>query len=248
VTDHITCTRAGGTLELRLNRPDKKNALTSAMYRALVEGLIHAETAPTVSNILISAEGTCFCAGNDLNDFLETDGAAAAFSFIRTIAQFGKPVVTAVQGLAVGIGTTMLLHCDFIYASPESRFSTPFIRLGLVPEAASSLLLPARVGRPTAAAMLMAGESIDGPTAERLGLITGVVPLSDLYSHAVEKAAILAAMPTGALFNTRQLMRPDMAEVLARIDEEEIRFLAAMRSTEARDALDTFLNRRKGTR
>ena len=157
MTDHVKLARAGAVLEVTLNRATKKNALTGAMYRKMTGALQTASDDADIRAVLFLGDGDAFSAGNDLNDFLEgTDGGAPALEFIRALAAFGKPIVAAVQGLAVGIGTTMLFHCDLVYAAPDARFLMPFVNLGLVPEAGSSLLAPLRLGHAKAAAMLQA--------------------------------------------------------------------------------------------
>ncbi len=247
MTNNILIHEAGGVLELRFNRPDKKNAILGGMYDALTAALHDATARPEVRAVLIAAEGDTFTAGNDIGDFLAMSGGlreAPPAVFIRALAAFGKPLAAAVQGPAVGVGTTLLLHCDLVYASPAATFSTPFVDLGLVPEAGSSLLLPARIGHARAAALLMLGESLDAPAALAAGLLTGIVPVDELLAHVRAKAAKLAAKPVGALAATRALMRGDPAAMQARIREEEEAFGHALASPEARTAFAAFLNRR----
>jgi len=170
VSDHIAIIEEQGVMEIHIDRPDKKNALTGAMYRTMTAALADASMRADIGAVLIAGRGDAFCAGNDLQDFLAgPEGGAAAFAFIRAIATFDKPLVAAVQGLAVGVGTTMLFHCDLIYAAPDARFVMPFVNLGLVPEAGSSLLAPAILGHARAAAMLLLGEPMDADSAARAG-------------------------------------------------------------------------------
>jgi enoyl-CoA hydratase/carnithine racemase len=244
MSEDIQRTLADGILELRLTRPDKKNALTNAMYGALTAGLAEASVDPAIVAVLISGEGDAFCAGNDISGFLPANRTDAAMVFIRAIAAFDKPIVAAVQGLAVGVGTTMLLHCDLVYAAPGTRFTVPFAKLGIVPEAASSLLLPLRVGAAKAAAMLLLGEPIDAEAAERAGLVTAIVPVEELLTHARAKAVALTAMPPRALAETRRLMRGDRSAIEARLGEEEIAFAAALAGAEAQEAFTAFLEKR----
>jgi enoyl-CoA hydratase/carnithine racemase len=244
MADGIRREAGEGVLALTLDRADKKNALTSAMYRALTENLSEAAADPGTAAVLIAGEGGDFCAGNDIGDFLQPGGADAALAFIRAIAIFPKPIVAAVQGMAVGIGTTMLLHCDLVYAAPDARFVTPFTKLGLVPEAASSLLLPARIGHARAASMLLLGEPLDAESARETGLVTEVVTEGGLRDHARTKAAALTRMPPAALAATRRLMRGDGAAIAARLDEEATLFEAAMQSAEAKEAFTAFLEKR----
>ena len=176
MSEHIAIIEDQGVMEIQIDRPDKKNALTAAMYRAMIAALADASARPEIGVVLIAGRGDAFCAGNDIADFMAgPEGGAAAFDFIQAIAAFDKPLVAAVQGLAVGVGTTMLFHCDLVYAAPDARFVMPFVNLGLVPEAGSSLLAPAILGHARAAAMLMLGEPMDAEGADRAGFVTAIV-------------------------------------------------------------------------
>ena len=166
-----------------------------------------------------------------------------AFRFVKTLAACDKPLVAGVEGVAVGIGTTLLLHCDLAYAAPDARFRTPFVDLGLVPEAGSSLLLPQRVGAAKAAEFLMLGDVCDAAEAERLGLVNAVIPAERLFDHALEQARRLAAKPRGALAATRRLLRGDRSALFERIEDEARLFAKAMTSDEARRAFENFLLR-----
>lgn len=242
MTDEIRLTEGAGYLEISLTRPHKKNALTGAMYRVMTGALAAASARDDIACVLFTGAGDAFCAGNDLGDFLAgADGAAPALAFIDALAAFDKPLVAAVQGLAVGIGTTMLFHCDLTYAAPDARFAMPFVKLGLVPEAGSSLLAPAVLGRARAAAMLLLGDMIGAEEAERAGMISGVVPADDLHDHARAKAAMLARQPRAALLATRRLLRPDQAAVDVRIAEEAALFASALQSAEAQAAFAAFM-------
>ncbi|MDO7833969.1 enoyl-CoA hydratase-related protein [Sphingobium sp. HBC34] len=243
--DSITITQTAGVMEIRLDRPDKKNALTGPMYRAMTAALADASARSDIGVVLFSGVGDAFCAGNDLKDFMAgPEGGAAAFAFIRAIAAFDKPVVAAVQGLAVGVGTTMLFHCDLIYAAPDARFIMPFVNLGLVPEAGSSLLAPATMGHARAAAMLLLGEPMDADAADRAGLVTAIVPAAALLDHARAKAAALMARPPRALAATRRLMKGDPAALIARIEEEARLFRETLASPEAQEAFAAFFEKR----
>ncbi len=234
-----------GVIEIHLDRPDKKNALTAAMYRTMTATLADASARSDVAAILFAGRGDAFCAGNDLKDFMAgPDGASAALDFIRALALFDKPLVAAVQGQAVGVGTTMLLHCDLIYAAPDARFVMPFVNLGLVPEAGSSLLAPNIMGHARAAEMLLLGEPIGAEAAERAGLLTAIVPGDRLLDHARQKAAALAAKPPLALSRTRALMRGDRSALEARIDEEARLFQQSLSSPEAQEAFAAFFEKR----
>ena len=238
----------GGVLELVLDRPEKKNALDAGMYEALGRGLARAEASDAIRAVLITATGDAFCAGNDIADFLARGGEAEAEApacFIRALAAFPKPLVIAVGGIAVGIGTTMLLHADLVYAAPEATFSTPFARLGLVPEAGSSVLLPRRVGHARAAAMLMLGETVTASEACVSGLVNALVPRPDLDVIAREKATVLAGLPADALRETKRLLRGDDRGVHDAIERETASFARALASPEAREAFASFLNRKR---
>ena len=245
MSEGILVIDSGGVLEILIDRPEKKNALTAPMYRAMTAALASASARPDIGVVLVGGLGDAFCAGNDLADFMSgPDGAEAALDFIRAIAVFEKPLVAAVQGLAVGVGTTMLFHCDLVYAAPDAAFVMPFVNLGIVPEAASSLLAPAILGHAKAAAMLLLGEPLDAQGAERAGLVTAVVPADALLGHARAKAAALMAKPPEALLATRRLMKGDPAFVSARIEEEARIFREALQSPEAREAFTAFFEKR----
>lgn len=245
MSEHIAVIEQAGVLEIHIDRPDKKNALTAAMYRAMTAALADASARADIGAVLFAGRGDAFCAGNDLKDFLAgPEGGAAAFAFIRAIVAFDKPLVAAVQGLAVGVGTTMLFHCDLIYAAPDARFVMPFVNLGIVPEAGSSLLAPALMGHAKAAAMLMLGEPMDAQGADRAGLVTAIVPADQLLDHARARAAALMAKPPQALAVTRRLMKGDPATLTARIDEEARLFRESLTSPEAQEAFTAFFEKR----
>ncbi|MBU0660230.1 MAG: enoyl-CoA hydratase [Alphaproteobacteria bacterium] len=245
MSEHIAVIEQAGVLEIHIDRPDKKNALTTAMYRAMTAALADASARADIGAVLFAGRGDAFCAGNDLKDFLAgPEGGAAAFAFIRSIVAFDKPLVAAVQGLAVGVGTTMLFHCDLIYAAPDARFVMPFVNLGIVPEAGSSLLAPALMGHAKAAAMLMLGEPMDAQGADRAGLVTAIVPADQLLDHARARAAALMAKPPQALAVTRRLMKGDPAMLTARIEEEARLFRESLTSPEAQEAFTAFFEKR----
>jgi enoyl-CoA hydratase/carnithine racemase len=238
-----------GVMTLTLNRPDKKNALTNAMYATLGAALTRAETDPTIRVILIQAEGDAFTSGNDLGDFAAVATGALKREdmksglFLSGLARAPKPIVAAVQGLAVGIGVTMLLHCDFVYVADDAKLSTPFVNLGLVPEAASSMLLPARVGYALAFRMFALGESIDGKTAASMGLVTGSVATSEVRAAALATAKKLALKPTGALQAMKGLLR-DPALIQSTMNREGEIFGARLKSPETAEALQAFAEKR----
>jgi enoyl-CoA hydratase/carnithine racemase len=245
MTEGVELIETKGVIEIHIDRPDKKNALTATMYRAMTAALADASARADIDVVLIAGKGDAFCAGNDLKDFLSgPEGGRAAFEFIRAIARFDKPIVAAVRGLAVGVGTTMLFHCDLVYAAPDARFVMPFVNLGIVPEAGSSLLAPATMGHAKAAAMLLLGDPLDAEGADKAGLVSAIVPIEKLLDHARAKAAALAAKPPQALAYTRRLMKGDPAALDARIEEEARLFQETMQSAEAREAFTAFLEKR----
>jgi enoyl-CoA hydratase/carnithine racemase len=246
MTEHIIVLNDGGILTLILNRPDKKNALTDAMYAALADQLESAQSDPAVRTILIRGEGDLFCAGNDLGEFAATassGGPANVMRFLRALAALEKPLVAAVQGRAVGIGTTMLLHCDHVVLAEDAILSTPFVSLALAPEAASSLLLPGRIGHVRAFAMFALGDAVGAQDAVAWGLANKVVPLADLRAAAEAVARRLASQPLGALIATKKLMRPQ-STITAHMEEEITQFLARLASAEAQEAFSAFAERR----
>jgi enoyl-CoA hydratase/carnithine racemase len=247
MTDHVEKSRDGGVLTLTLARPEKKNALTSAMYEALTQALLEANKDDAIAAVLIRGKDGVFCAGNDINDFLKAapnSGASPGAIFIQTLPAFEKPLVAAVEGPAIGIGTTLCFHCDLVYAAPTARFQMPFVDLALVPEAASSLLVPQRFGMTKASEALLLAESFDSAEAHRLGLVNAVVENEQLYAHALAKAKALAAKPRSAMLATRKLLRGDPAAIQARMTEELHAFDAAVRSAEARAVFMAFLQKK----
>jgi enoyl-CoA hydratase/carnithine racemase len=245
MTKDIEIAREGAVMSAAFARPGKKNAITGAMYEALIEAFEEAERDASVGAFVISGKGGVFTAGNDIADFLAVASRAAgdfpAWRFVSKLAEFEKPLVAAVDGLAVGVGTTLLFHCDLVYATPEARFQTPFVNLGLVPEAGSSLLAPQRFGRAKAAELLLLAKPFSAEEAQALGLVNAVVPQAELLAVAMGKAAELAAKPRAALIATRRLMRGDAEAVKARMGEERHAFAEALKSDEARAAFEAFL-------
>jgi enoyl-CoA hydratase/carnithine racemase len=235
-----------GVLEIRFDRPKKKNALTVAMYAAMVEALERAAKDPAIRAVAFTAEGETFTAGNDVIDFMNGlgDGEPPVLRFIRLLATFEKPLVAAVNGAAVGLGTTMLLHCDLVYASEAARLHAPFVSLGLVPEAASSLLLPQRVGTAVAAEMLLLGTPMSATRAKELGLINEIVPAGELRAIALARAVALAKQPPQALRRARALLRGDVSATLARLDDEARLFAECLGGAEAREAFTAFIEKR----
>jgi enoyl-CoA hydratase/carnithine racemase len=246
LTRDIEVAREGAVMSAAFARPQKKNAITGAMYEALIEAFEAAERDPEVGAFVLSGKGGVFTAGNDIADFLAVAAREAgdfpAWRFVTKLAEFEKPLIAAVDGLAVGVGTTLCFHCDLVYATPEARFQMPFVNLGLVPEASSSLLAPQRFGRAKAAEFLLLGDPFGADQALQLGLVNAVVPQNELLTLAISKAATLAAKPRAALLATRRLMRGDNEALRARMAEEMHAFSAALKSPEAHAAFQAFLS------
>ena len=235
MSEEILKSSAGGVCELSFDRPEKRNAITHRMYQALAAELHAAAADEAVRVVLLSGAGASFCAGNDLNDFVggpEFTSAHPVMDVLHTLATFDKPLVAAVHGPTVGIGVTMLLHCDLVVAARGTQFIMPFVALGLVPEAGSSLLLPRLVGQPRAAELLLLGEPLDAAAAERLGLVNRVVEPDKLLDEARALAQRLVRQPAEALRATRRLLRGDTAELCARIEAEAQVFGARLKSAE----------------
>lgn len=234
-------------LEITFARPDKKNAFSNAMYLAMCEALESAHTSEAIRVVLFSAEGGAFTAGNDIAEFASVasgqSGELQAHRFIEALGRAEKPIVAAVPGLAVGVGLTMLLHCDLVYIAETAKLSAPFVNLALVPEAASSMLLPARIGHVRAFAMFALGESISGVEAVALGLANQALPQDDVLTVARAAAKALAKKPAGSVVSTKKLMR-DVASIQERIAAESLIFGERLKSDEAREALLAFTERR----
>jgi enoyl-CoA hydratase/carnithine racemase len=241
--------RSGGSIaRLTFDRPAKKNAITAEMYEQFVSGLEQAASDRAVRVLLVSGTGGSFTAGNDLKDFSNPKFAQAdspVIRFMHGLAAFEKPVVAAVQGMAVGIGVTMLLHCDLVYAADDATFSMPFTALGLVPEFASTLLLPQVAGRARAAEKLLLGKPFPAAEAVVLGLANAVLPAADVVGHAEKVANILAALPPGAVRDTKRLLRhPQAAAVEDAIRREADVFGPRLAGGEAREAIAAILEKR----
>jgi enoyl-CoA hydratase/carnithine racemase len=248
MTDHVEISRDGQVLCATLARTEKKNALTGAMYLTLTEALAQAGRDETVGAVLLRGKDGIFTAGNDIADFIAAAGSTEVFPaslFTKAVATFEKPLVAAVEGPAIGIGTTLCFHCDLVYAAPGARFQMPFVNLGLVPEAGSSLLAPQRFGYARAAEFILLGEAFDAAVAHDLGLINAILEPGELYGHALAKAQALAAKPRDALLATRRLLRGDPAILKARMDEETRLFGEALRSPQARTAFMAFMQKAK---
>jgi enoyl-CoA hydratase/carnithine racemase len=248
MTAHIVTAVEDRVARIELARPEKKNALTAEMYAALARALAAAESDGAVRAVLIHGAPGCFCAGNDLGDFLArpAGGETPAVEFLTRISKATKPIVAAVAGPAVGIGTTMLLHCDLVYAAPSARFQLPFVSLGLVPEAASSLLLPMTAGYQRAAELLLLGEPFGVEKAFAAGFVTEVVGEAAVTDRARAAARSLAALPPESVRLTKKLMKGPLAPGIAAQMEEELRlFSQRLASPEAKEALSAFLEKRR---
>lgn len=246
MSEGVTIALADGILSIRFSRPDKKNAITSAMYLAMAEALL--SIGGSVKAVLFSGEGDSFSAGNDLKDFLAAppqDDNHPALRFIRALPKVAVPMVAAVQGSAVGIGTTLLLHCDLVVAAANAHFALPFTKLGLVPEAGSSLLLPQLMGYQRAASMLLLGEAISAAQAERFGLVTHLVEAEKLEETTNAVLAKLRALPAASLRATKALMKTHVSRTSARIDEELDVFKERLVSPELKEAATAFLEKRQ---
>lgn len=248
MSDILVHTEAG-VMTLTFNRPERKNSITAAMYAALADALAQAAEDAAVRCVLIQGSATIFSAGNDIGDFLDAPPStpeSPVFRFLRGIATFPKPIVAAVCGPAVGIGTTLLLHCDLVYAGDNAAFSVPFANLGLCPEAGSSLLLPRMLGYHRAAEALLLGEPFMAEAALEVGLVNRVVPPTEANTVAQAQARKLAAKPLSALVETKRLMKKaQTAAVLERIAEEAQSFGRMLREPAAREAFTAFMEKRK---
>lgn len=243
---HVELSVAGAVQTVRLNRAEKKNALTGEMYRALAEALRGGDAADAIAVTVILGQPGIFCAGNDLADFLAAGQGGAAlhgFRFLEALADREKPLIAAVDGPAVGIGTTLTLHCDLVFASPRAVFQTPFVNLGLVPEAASSLLVPRLIGHPRAFELLVMGEPFTADRAKEAGLINHVVPPEALESTALKAAEALAGKPREAVRISRRLLKGDPAPIKNRMEEESAIFSERLKSNEAMAAFAAFLHK-----
>ncbi len=246
---HVVVEIARGIGRIELARPERRNALTGEMYVALAGALERMEEEAEVRAVLLHGTPDCFTAGNDLEDFLRYDRSAGefpAFRFLRTISGARKPIVAAVAGAAVGVGTTMLLHCDLVYAAPSARFRMPFVSLGIVPEAASSLIVPMRAGHARAAELLLLARPFDVEKAAAAGLLTAVVPEGELLATARAAAEELAALPPASVRITKELMRKPLARAVAEQMEEEGRIVEErLGSPETKEAITAFFEKRR---
>ena len=238
-----------GVATIEIARPEKKNAITGAMYRAMADGIDAAVADPAVRALLITGQPGIFTSGNDIEDFMQRpmDGAESpAIVFMRAMLGCDKPIVAAVTGAAIGIGTTMLLHCDFVYVSDEARLAMPFVSLGLVPEFASSLIVPQLMGNVRAAEKILLGDPFTGAEAVECGIANAVLPAGEVVLHARRVAERFNALPPGAVQESKRLLRrPRAAATMETIGVESGIFAKRLRSPEAQEAFSAFFQKRK---
>ena len=248
MAEHIVVSIQDRALSIRLDRLEKKNALTRGMYQGMIEALAQAEADTNVRVVLITGTQDCFTAGNDLMDFAaaKPGETSPAIIYLQALAAAQKPVIASVGGVAVGIGTTMLLHCDLVYAASDARFQLPFVNLGLCPEAGSSLMLPGLMGHRRAAELLFFGEPFNAESARVLGIVNAVLPSSELMATAAAKAQLLAEKPPAALRTSKALLKRGTATSIAdAMVEETGKFAALLQGPEAKEAMMAFMQRRK---
>ncbi len=249
MSEPVVVTDEGAVRIIRLNRPEKKNALTQPMYAAMTTALREAGASAATRCVMFAGGPGAFCAGADIGEFLEAAQSGGlrprTLEFLNALVRNDKPLVAAVGGLAVGIGTTMLLHCDHVVAAAGAVFSTPFAKLGLIPEAASSLLAPMRMGYARAFALLVMGRPLSAAEAKDAGIVNTVVDAAAVDATALQAAQEIAALPAGAVAVARALMRGRLDEVVAQIETEVMHFKERLQSEEARAAFAAFLARRR---
>jgi enoyl-CoA hydratase/carnithine racemase len=246
--NNVILSRSGQVLEITLNRPEKKNALTRAMYQTICTALAEANADKALRCVLLTGAGDTFTSGNDIKDFQARAAGPQESSnspFLNAISTFRKPLIAAVNGAAIGVGTTMLAHCDLVVAARSARFVMPFTSLGLVPEAGSSLLFPRLVGNQRAGALLLLGEPMDADTAFAWGFVNQVAEDRELLNVAREMAQQLATLPPHAVQLTKRLIRHGKQDLSGRIEEELALFREQLRSPEAAEAFAAFVEKRK---
>ena len=249
MTEQVLTEIQDGVIIIRLNRADKKNALTGAMYNGISDAFDKLESDNSLRAGLITGTADCFTAGNDLVDFLSASsigGDSPVGRFLRTLPALTKPLVAAVNGPAVGVGTTMLLHCDLVYAAPGAKFQMPFVNLALCPEAGSSLLLTQRLGYRRAAELLMLCDAFTADEGKEMGIVSQVLPADEYQAFALQKAKQLAKQPPASIRATKQLMRMGNAAMLKQVmDAEANQFSAMLAGAEAKEAFTAFMEKRK---
>jgi enoyl-CoA hydratase/carnithine racemase len=249
MSDVVAVTDDAGVRTIRMNRPEKKNALTLAMYLEMTRALKEADAADATRCVIIAGAGGTFCAGNDITDFLKAASGGGldprAHEFLLALARCRKPLVGAVRGGAIGVGTTMLLHCDHVIAGTDATLSTPFLKLGLIPEAASTLLAPMRMGHSRAFSLLVMGRPLSAAEAREAGIVNTVVEPDAVEATALKAAREIAALPPTTVAVTRGLMRSHLDAVMKQIEAESSHFRDLLQSDEARSAFAAFLARKK---
>lgn len=245
---NVLATQRGDVLEIALTRSDKQNALTSAMYQQINTLLAQAQADKRVKVVLLNGEGANFCAGNDIQDFAQAlskpEPLEHVVAFLHALVDFEKPLVAAIQGNAVGVGATLLLHCDYVSAADDVRIKFPFVQLGLVPEAGSTLLLPMLLGQRHSFDLMTSGQAIGAVRAQEIGLVNEILSQDDYLQHARQHAQQLAWLPSRALFSTKRLLKAPMHEQLHRVIDLEIeQFKQCLQSPYAQKAFAGFLNK-----
>ena len=249
MSDVVAVTDDAGVRTIRMNRPEKKNALTLAMYLEMTRALKEADAADATRCVIIAGTGGTFCAGNDISDFLKAASGGGldprAHEFLLALARCRKPLVGAVRGAAIGVGTTMLFHCDHVIAGTDATLSTPFLKLGLIPEAASTLLAPMRMGHSRAFSLLVMGRPLSAAEAREAGIVNTAVEPDAVEATALKAAREIAALPPTTVAVTRGSMRGHLDAVLKQIEAESSHFRDLLQSDEARSAFAAFLARKK---
>lgn len=250
MSEHVLIERSGGVLTLSMNRPDKKNALTQKMYGAMADAIVAAQQDTQIRAVVIQGSDSCFTSGNDVGDFVNSprsDTKSPVYHFLRAICNAEKPLIAAVNGPAVGVGVTMLLHCDLVYVAENARLKMPFVNLGLCPEAGSSFLLPRLLGHLRAAELLLLGEEVSGQRASEIGLANRALPAGAAVLQAAHQAAErITEQPPGSVKLTKQLIKQGVAQIAEQtMDTEGAHFTELLASDDAREALTAFIEKRK---
>jgi enoyl-CoA hydratase/carnithine racemase len=250
MTEHLLIYRSDAVLTLSMHRPDKKNALTRDMYSAMAEAINAAQTDDSLRAVVIQGDEHCFTSGNDVADFINVPPGgpnSPVYEFLKAICHAAKPLIAAVNGPAVGVGTTMLLHCDLVYVAEDAKLKMPFVNLGLCPEAGSSFLLPRLLGHLRAAELLLLGETISGQRAADIGLANHALPAGAPVHSAARAAALrIAELPPGSISLSKQLLKHGVAQVADEVmDREGEHFARLLKGPEAREALSAFIEKRK---
>lgn len=248
-TNNIIIEIVDSIMQIQMQRPEKKNALTRSMYAAINEALIRAEKDEQIRVIVLTGTADCFTAGNDIADFLDNTAAGKdqpMLNFVRLLPFLKKPIVAAVNGIAVGVGVTMLLHCDLVYVGENTQFQLPFVNLGLIPEAGSTMLLPQLIGHQRAAELLLLGETFNAEQAFSMGIVNKICPAEETLQNAMEAAKKIAAQSSHAVRMTKSLMKSVDEDLLRKCIAEETRlFLSRLELPEVRERLQAFINKRK---